>query len=128
VAFLGAYVRRQRHGSPAAAPPVDLQKASVPAFVSLAYSIDPNTVIRAGYGIYFHPRVGGFAENDSQGFFSSFTHPTPASVQTPVVVVRRSPPYPGNEPPFIDSTVMNGQGNALFIVEGGPPRHHPKLT
>src|ERR1017187_6870928 len=84
--------------------------------VGLSYSVDPNTVIRAGYGIYFSTqRVGGFAENDSQGFFSSFTYPTAASVQTPVAVLSKISAYPGKLPPFIDPTVMNGQGNALFI-------------
>jgi len=85
--------------------------------VGLAYSIDPNTVIRAGYGIYFSTqRVGGFAENDSQGFFSNYTYPTPASIQTPAVVLSQISAYPGKLPPFIDPTVMNGNGNALFIM------------
>jgi hypothetical protein len=84
--------------------------------VGLAYSVDPNTVIRAGYGIYFSTqRVGGFAENDSQGFFSSYNYPTAASTQTPVVVLSQINAYPGKLPPFIDPTVMNGNGNALFI-------------
>ena len=84
--------------------------------VGASYSIDSNTVIRAGYGIYFSTqRVGGFAENDSQGFFSSYTYPTPASNQTPVAVLSKISAYPGKLPPFIDPTVMNGQGNALFI-------------
>jgi outer membrane receptor protein involved in Fe transport len=84
--------------------------------VGLSYSVDPNTVIRAGYGIYFSTqRVGGFAENDSQGFFSSYTYPIPASPQTPAGVLSQITAYPGNLPPFIDPTVMNGQGNALFL-------------
>ena len=84
--------------------------------VGLAYSVDPNTVIRAGYGIYYSTqRIGGFAENDSQGFFSSYTYPTPASIQTPAVVLSQITAYPGKLPPFIDPTVMNGQGNALFL-------------
>jgi hypothetical protein len=84
--------------------------------VGAAYSVDPNTVIRAGYGIYFSTqRVGGFAENDSQGFFSSYTYPNSSSLQTPTVVLSQITAYPGNLPPFIDPTVMNAQGNALFI-------------
>jgi hypothetical protein len=84
--------------------------------VGLAYSVDPKTVIRAGYGIYFSTqRVGGFAENDSQGFFSSYTYPNSASPQAPVVVLSQIAAYPGNLPPFIDPTVMNGQSNALFL-------------
>ncbi len=84
--------------------------------VGASYTVDANTVIRAGYGIYFSTqRVGGFAENDSQGFFSSYTYPNPPSPQTPVVVLSQLSAYPGNLPPFIDPTVMNGQNNALFI-------------
>jgi len=84
--------------------------------LGLSYSVDPNTVIRAGYGIYFSTqRVGGFAENDSQGFFSSYTFPNSASNQAPVAVLSQITGYPGKLPPFIDPTVMNGQGNALFI-------------
>jgi Carboxypeptidase regulatory-like domain/TonB dependent receptor len=84
--------------------------------VGLAYSVDPNTVIRAGYGIYYSTqRIGGFAEDDSQGFSGSYTYPTPASIQTPAVVLSQITAYPGNLPPFIDPTVMNNQGNALFL-------------
>jgi hypothetical protein len=84
--------------------------------VGLAYSVDPKTVIRAGYGIYYSTqRIGGFAEDDSQGFSGSYTYPTPASIQTPAVVLSQITAYPGNLPPFIDPTVMNGQNNALFL-------------
>jgi hypothetical protein len=96
--------------------PQSVYKKAFGPRVGLAYSLDPNTVIRAGYGIYFSTqRVGGFAENDSQGFFSSYTYPNAASPQTPVVVLSQITAYPGKEPPFIDPTVMNGQGNALFL-------------
>ena len=65
--------------------------------VGLAYSVDPNTVIRAGYGIYFSTqRVGGFAEDDSQGFSSSYTYPTPATLRPRSLCSRRSPPIPAN--------------------------------
>jgi hypothetical protein len=84
--------------------------------VGLAYSVDPNTVIRAGYGIYFSTqRVGGFAEDDSQGFSSSYTYAIPSTPQTPVGTLSQITAYPGKLPPFIDPTVMNGQGNALFL-------------
>ena len=69
--------------------------------VGLAYQVDPNTVVRAGYGIYFSTqRVGGFAENDSQGFFSSYTYPTAASIQTPVVVLSQITGFPARNPPL----------------------------
>ena len=114
----GAYVfEGSGTGRLGGSSPQSIFKKAFGPRVGLAYSIDPNTVIRAGYGIYFSTqRVGGFAENDSQGFFSSYTYPTPASVQTPVVVLSQISAYPGNLPPFIDPTVMNSQGNALFIM------------
>ena len=84
--------------------------------VGAAYSVDPNTIIRAGYGIYFSTqRVGGFAEDDSQGFSSSYTYSIPSTPQTPVGVLSQISAYPGKMPPFIDPTVMNNQGNALFL-------------
>jgi len=114
----GAYVfEGSGTGRLGGSSPQSIFKKAFGPRVGFAYSIDPNTIIRAGYGIYFSTqRVGGFAENDSQGFFSSYTYPTPASVQTPVVVLSQISAYPGNQPPFIDPTVMNEQGNALFIM------------
>ena len=113
----GAYVfEGSGAGRLGGSSPQSIFKKAFGPRVGLAYSLDPNTVIRAGYGIYFSTqRVGGFAENDSQGFFSSYTYPTPASIQTPAVVLSQITAYPGNLPPFIDPTVMNGQNNALFI-------------
>jgi hypothetical protein len=96
--------------------PQSIYKKAFGPRVGLAYSVDPETVIRAGYGIYYSTqRIGGFAEDDSQGFSGSYTYPTPASVQTPAVVLSQITAYPGKEPPFIDPTVMNGQNNALFL-------------
>jgi hypothetical protein len=114
----GAYVfQGSGTGRLGESSPQSIFKKAFGPRVGLAYSVDPNTVIRAGYGIYFSTqRVGGFAENDSQGFFSSYTYPTAASIQTPAVVLSQIAAYPGNLPPFIDPTVMNGQGNALFIM------------
>jgi hypothetical protein len=76
--------------------------------VGFAYQVHPETVIRAGYGVYFsNLGVGGFAENDSQGFAGNYTYPTAASPQTPTVVVSQITKYPGNLPPFIDPTAQN---------------------
>jgi hypothetical protein len=113
----GAYVfEGSGTGRLGGSSPQSIFKKAFGPRVGLSYSVDPNTVIRAGYGIYFSTqRVGGFAENDSQGFFSSYTYPTPASIQTPAVVLSQITSYPGKQPPFIDPTVMNGQSNALFL-------------
>ena len=77
--------------------------------VGFAYQVQPGTVIRAGYGVYFsNLGVGGFAENDSQGFAGNYTYPNQASPQTPAVVISQITQYPGNQPPFINPTAQNG--------------------
>jgi len=113
----GAYVfEGSGTGRLGGSSPQSIFKKAFGPRVGLAYTVDPKTVIRAGYGIYFSTqRIGGFAENDSQGFSSSYTYNTPASLQTPAVVLSQITAYPGNKPPFIDPTVMNGQSNALFL-------------
>ncbi len=77
--------------------------------LGFAYQVQPGTVIRAGYGIYFsNLGVGGFAESDSQGFAGNYTYPNQASPQTPAVILSQITQYPGNQPPFINPTAQNG--------------------
>src|ERR1019366_147014 len=82
----------------------------------------PSTVVRAGYGIYYQNlKIGGFGENDSQGFFGSYNYPGSASPQTPVVVLSQITAYPGPTPPFIDPTVMNNQGPTMILSKTARP-------
>lgn len=84
--------------------------------IGFAYQARPGTVVRAGYGIYYQNlKIGGYGENDSQGFFGSYTYPNSASTQTPVVVLSDITEYPGTTPPYIDPTVMNGL-NPTFVL------------
>jgi Carboxypeptidase regulatory-like domain len=90
--------------------------------VGFAYQVRPNTVVRAGYGIYYQNlKIGGFGENDSQGFFGSYSYPSPSSPQTPNVVLSQITAYPGPTPPFIDPTVMNGQGPTFILSKTARP-------
>jgi hypothetical protein len=112
----GAYVfEGSGTGRLGGSSPQSIFKKAFGPRIGLAYSVDPNTVIRAGYGIYFSTqRIGGFAEDDSQGFSSSNRYPT-STTQAPDVVLSQITAYPGNLPPFIDPTVMNGHSGALFL-------------
>jgi hypothetical protein len=84
--------------------------------IGFAYQANPGTVIRAGYGIYYQNlKIGGYGENDSQGFTGSYNYPDSASSQAPVVVLSKITAYPGKTPPFIDPTLMNGM-NPTFIM------------
>ncbi len=90
--------------------------------IGFSYQLRPNTVIRAGYGIYYQSlKMGGFGENDSAGFTGSYTYPTPASPQTPAVVLSQIQAYPGPQPPFIDPTVMNGQDPTVILSKTARP-------
>ena len=90
--------------------------------VGFAFQANPGTVVRAGYGIYYQNlKIGGFGENDSQGFFGSYNYPSPVSPQTPDVVLSQITAYPGPTPPFIDPTVMNGQGPTFILSKTARP-------
>lgn len=102
--------------------PQDMFYKSVGPRVGLAYEAKPGTVVRAGYGIYYsNLKIGGFGENDSAGFFGSYNYPTPASPQTPAVVLSNIQAYPGPTPPFIDPTVQNGQSPTFILSKVARP-------
>jgi hypothetical protein len=90
--------------------------------VGFAYQATPTTVVRAGYGIYYQDlKVGGFGENDSQGFFGNYIYPNSPSPQSPEVVLSQITAYPGPTPPFIDPTVQNGQDPTVILSHTARP-------
>jgi hypothetical protein len=116
-AFAGTGAGRTGQDSPQST----FQKAVGPR-LGFAYALTPNTVVRAGYGIYYsNLSVGGFAENDSQGFAGNYTYPTAASPQTPTVVLSQITAYPGNLPPFINPTVQNGTTPTVILSKVARP-------
>ncbi len=102
-------------------PQTTFRKAIGPR-LGFAYALNPSTVIRAGYGVYFsNLSVGGFAENDSQGFAGNYTYPNAASPQTPTVVLSQISAYPGNLPPFIEPTAQNGTTPTMILSKVARP-------
>lgn len=90
--------------------------------VGFAYQAKPGTVIRAGYGIYYQSlKVNGYGEGDSQGFFGTYNYSTPVSPQAPAVILSQITAYPGEKPPFIDPTVMNGQEPEFILSKTARP-------
>ena len=77
-----------------------------------AYAIDQNTVVRAGYGIFFaqafYPGWGGGMSLDGYNLHQTFgTSPSGASVN-PAFYLDNGVPNPAALPPFIDSGYDNG--------------------
>lgn len=90
--------------------------------LGFAYALTPSMVVRAGYGIYFsNLSVGGFAENDSQGFAGNYTYPAAASPQTPTAVLSQITAYPGKLPPFLQPTVQNGATPTMIMSKVARP-------
>jgi Carboxypeptidase regulatory-like domain len=97
-------------------------RKSIGPRLGFAYAVHPETVIRAAYGIYFNNlSVGGFAENDSQGFAGNYTYPSSPSPQTPTVVLSQITQYPGNQPPFINPTAQNGATPTAILSKVARP-------
>ncbi len=110
-------LRRQRHRDASAATPHSRssKRPSVLASASPIRSIP--TLSSAPATAFTSPLSASEASPRTTARASSPATPTrrPASLQTPVVVLSQITAYPGKLPPFIDPTVMNGQGNALFL-------------
>jgi hypothetical protein len=90
--------------------------------IGFAYQVHPDTVVRAGYGIYYQNlKIGGFGENDSQGFFGSYSYPGSPVRRLRQSSSRKITAYPGPTPPFIDPTGMNGQGPTVIMSKTARP-------
>jgi hypothetical protein len=81
--------------------------------LGIAYSVNPKTVIRTGYGMFytqaFYPGWGGGI--DQSGFNSNYSLGSPDSGLTPAFLLSQGfPAVPANQqPPFIDASFRNGR-------------------
>jgi hypothetical protein len=121
--LLGAYVfagsGQGRTGK--STPQTTWKKGFGPRF-GLAYSLDQNTVIRAGYGIYYTAvKVGGFADADAYGFTGAYTFPDQGNDLVPAGKLDQLTGWPGKQPPFIDPTLQNGQNPSVILSDTARP-------
>jgi hypothetical protein len=90
--------------------------------LGLAYSVDPKTVVRAGYGIYYSAiKVGGFADADAYGFTGAYTFPDSGNNLVPAGKLDQITSWPGKLPPFIDPTLQNGQSPSVILSSVARP-------
>ena len=91
----------------------------------LAYSLDPQTVVRAGYGLFWAP--GGYIRSSSQGYYiqgyNSSNYGNSLDGMTPYFALQDGWPaanFPA--PPFIDPTYgFNGGVHILDRNDAHPP-------
>ena len=92
--------------------PEDLYKGAFAPRIGIAYTIDPKTVVRAGYGIYYsQPYYGGWGAGISTaGFSASPSFGSTLGGLEPAMILSQGFPQDFPHPPFIDASVQNGQG------------------
>src|SRR3989454_99720 len=84
--------------------------------VGLAYSIDPKTVVRGGYGIFFeqnfYPGWGGGIATD--GFNGTASFSSSLGGLQPAFLLQNGFPQNFTRPPFINSSYLNGQSSPNY--------------
>ena len=84
--------------------------------LGIAYSVSPNTVVRAGYGIFFMRAFytgwnGGIAQD---GFNNSVFFSATNGGITPAFFWQDGFPQDFQPPPFIDPSFLNGKGAPMY--------------
>jgi hypothetical protein len=108
LAFAGTKWGAASYGSDA--PEKTYYKAFGPR-VGLAYALTPETVVRAGYGIFYEQAYypgwnGGIA---TDGFNETVTFNSTLGGIQPAFLLQNGLPQNFTQPPFIDSSFLNGQ-------------------
>ncbi len=108
LAFAGTRWNAASYG--AKAPEDTYHKAFGPR-VGFAYSLDPKTVIRAGYGIFFSQAYypGWNAGIATDGFNETVSFNSTLGGIQPAFLLQDGFPQNFTKPPFIDSSFLNGQ-------------------
>ncbi|PYV91123.1 MAG: hypothetical protein DMG05_08085 [Acidobacteria bacterium] len=96
--------------------------------VGFAYSVTPNTVVRAGYGVFFltlsYPSWSSGISPGTDGFNSNISFGSSNGGITPAFLLQEGFPQNFTKPPFIDPTFRNGQSIGLYRpFDGGRPTY-----
>ncbi len=92
--------------------------------LGVAFSLDDQTVIRAGYGLFFQPnQVPGLSNISAAGFFGNATFNTPDNGVSPAFQLDNGFPQDFLRAPFIDPTFLNGQGASTSFPHNGEPAY-----
>jgi Carboxypeptidase regulatory-like domain/TonB dependent receptor len=95
--------------------------------LGIAYSINPKTVVRAGYGVFFtqlyYTNWTGGVVGGLDGFNANPTFSSTDGGITPAFLLHEGFPQNFQRPPFIDSTFRNGSSIGLYrgLEHGRPP-------
>jgi len=97
--------------------------------IGFAYTVNPKTVVRAGYGVFYtqiyYTQWSGGIGGGSDGFNSTPTFSsTDGGISSAFLLQNGYPVIPASQiPPFIDSTFRTGQSIGLYrgLEHGRPP-------
>jgi hypothetical protein len=92
--------------------PEDVFKKAFSPRVGIAYTVNPTTVVRAGYGIYYSQAYyGGWGGGiDTTGFSARPSFGSTLAGLEPAMILSEGFPQDFVRPPFIDAGGRNGQG------------------
>ncbi|HVT91550.1 MAG TPA: TonB-dependent receptor [Bryobacteraceae bacterium] len=92
--------------------------------VGLAYSVTPETVVRAGYGIFYEQAYypGWNAGIATDGFNETVTFNSTLGGIQPAFLLQNGLPQNFTMPPFIDSSFLNGQNAPNYRPKDGNRR------
>jgi hypothetical protein len=96
--------------------PENLYKKAFSPRVGIAYSVDPKTVVRAGYGIFYEGGLipGWMGGTDTTGFNLTKSFGSTDGGLTPAILLNQGMPTDYQKPPFLDTTYVNGQGAPTY--------------
>src|SRR5262249_45349 len=93
--------------------PVETDNKGLSPRLGIAYSLNPNTVVRAAYGVFFV--LNNWYQVAVTGFNAPVSFSSSLGGMQPAFRLRDGVPQNFARPPFIDSTFSNGQAAPTYF-------------